>query len=471
MKKRLVCVLATAALLLGILTGCGGGPANGSDSGKMGVGSSKPDKGDHTNDDPVAVMNERVKAVNDAANFECIGLEETVEAGLLFYSLSSRSSGKEPHDYHPDKPLNYSVGYAMVKEHMEGIVSEDTYMPLLKNAVEGEVVSSDVIETDDLYIYYHTMRLPDDPKVVGPGCYGRCFILVKGTDILYRFSADEGWRKADYYERHLSYDPDLFYRSDDAEYIFTAEFWNAFAQTVKFVGNTDDDFENDKYFSTSISTAKNRTGYIPINSYDESRYIFLDIDEDENMVEVKVKIPYIEEWYAGEHMSESAICESFGEFLQNRGEEYGFLVIDDFGQGEPTMFFNNGLYKYTGGGGVTLIHDFADIEKNWYFTSIYTDADRTHLMFSGGAPHSEELKIVDLTTFEVTDEVYVIYDADADGIFEFSSAEVNGASVDEGTGWAARNEWYSLCNIALGDMVVEVELDLDAAWSEYENRK
>ncbi len=68
-------------------------------------------------------------------------------------------------------------------------------------------------------------------------------------------------------------------------------------------------------------------------------------------------------------------------------------------------------------------------------------------------------------------EVYVIYDADADGIFEFSSAEVNGASVDEGTGWAARNEWYSLCNIALGDMAVEVELDLDAAWSEYENRK
>ena len=88
MKKRFLCILVATALLLGILAGCGNGSTGASDSDKPGVGSTESDKGGHADDDPVAVMEARVKAVNDAINYTCVGLEETVESGLLFYSLA-----------------------------------------------------------------------------------------------------------------------------------------------------------------------------------------------------------------------------------------------------------------------------------------------------------------------------------------------------------------------------------------------
>lgn len=531
MKKRLLCVLVAAVLLIGVLASCGDSPSDSSNSDKPGVGSTEPeklDKGGQTNDDPVAVMEARVKAVNDAINYTCVGLEETVESGLLFYKFDYYLAGPDDdknRDYNPDKPLDYDMSFSMRKAHTEGIVSEDTYVALLKNEYKGrEVVASDVIETDDLYVYYHSYLsaysscLSDHMWWDSPT--GDCYILVKGTDIVYSFSVKESWTKPNYFECSFSYRPEppyvleLAYASDDAEYIFTDEFWQAFAQTVKFVGNADDDFKNSECLNVNVQTMGRRG---------------------------KVKIPYVEGWYVGGTWSREAIRKGFEAFLENRDEkvsfylsdgttktypatrdgdmvtvdfgdgqtwiyeddghgalrfswdiikenpEYGaleelppetgysnfhdgILVIDDFGQGEPTMFFNNGLYKYAGNDEATLIHDFSGIEENWYWTSIYTDADRTHLMFSGGPWRNEELKIVDLKTFEVTDEVYVIYDADDDGIWEFSYAEVNGVTVDESEGWAAADQWHSSCNITLCDMDINYEIDLNAAWKEYESR-
>lgn len=546
MKKRFLCVLAAAAVLLSVLAGCGGGPSGGSDPGKPGAESTqpdkpgKPDKGGQTDDgqgkqtdgDPAAVMEARVKAVNDAINYTCVGLEEMVETGLLFYGLTYGRSGDEPHDYKPDKPLDYYAWYEMYIGHTEGIVSKDTYIPLLKNErYTGEVVASDVIETDDLYVYYS----PNDRS--GSAKYRPwCYLLVKGTDIVYLFTVGEQWFIADYYENgyyHIENSNsasalpqdamDLSYTGDDAEYLFTEEFWKAFARTAKFVGNPDDDFKKGECINTTVSSIGRINGY------------------DENKNEIRVKVPYIEEWYAGGHYGRDAIRRGFEAFLKNRDEEVSFylsdgttktypatrdgdmvtvdfgdgqtwiyeddghgalrfswdiikenpeygaleelppetgysnfhdgiLVIDDFGQGEPTMFFNNGLYKYAGNDEATLIHDFSGIEESWYWTSIYTDANRTHLMFSGGPWRNEELKIVDLKTFEVTDEVYVIYDADDDGIWEFSYAEVNGVTVDESAGWAAADQWHSNCNITLCDMDINYEIDLNAAWKEYESR-
>lgn len=294
MKKRLLCVLVAAALLLGVLAGCGDRsendvPSDSPNSGTPGVESTEPDNSGHTDSDPLAVMQERVKAVNDAVNYECVGLEETVEAGLLFYGLTKLSSSSDgPYDYNPDKPLDYDVIYEIHKAHTEGIVSEDTYAALLKewnsNYGIGEFSAADVIETDDLYVYY----------VCTEG-FSRCFILVKGTDILYRFTVEETWYKADYYGVGRYEGPGLRYTDDDAEYIFTAEFWKAFAQTAKFAGKADEDFKNSECVNLSIGSYRGREGYIPISSYDESRYDILDVDDDE--MEVRVKIPYIEGWY------------------------------------------------------------------------------------------------------------------------------------------------------------------------------
>lgn len=535
MKKRLLCVLVAAVLLIGVLAGCGDSPSDSPNSDKPGVGSTEPeklDKGDQTDDDPMEIMEARVKAVNDAINYKCVGLEETVEAGLLFYKFDYYLAGPDDdknRDYNPDKPLDYDMSFSMRKAHTEGIVSEDTYVALLKNEYKGrEVVASDVIETDDLYVYYHSYLsaysscLSDHMWWDSPT--GDCYILVKGTDIVYSFSVKESWTKPNYFECSFSYRPEppyvleLAYASDDAEYIFTDEFWQAFAQTVKFVGNADDDFKNSECLNVNVQTMGRRG---------------------------KVKIPYVEGWYVGGTWSREAIRKGFESFvknfLENRerevevvfylddgtekrypaiksggevtidlgngqvwryNDEGGYLalldepdyvtgerlpngakgyliyknditsplVIDDFGQGEPTMFFNNGLYKYAGNDEATLIHDFSGIEENWYWTSIYTDADRTHLMFSGGPLHSEELKIVDLKTFEVTDEVYVLYDADSNGMWEFWEAEVNGVTVDESTAWAAADQWRSICNIALCDTDINYETDLNAAWKEYESR-
>lgn len=451
MKKRLLCVLVAATLLFGVLSGCGGGPSGSS------KGSAKTDKGGNTGD-PVAIMEARAKAVNDAINWELIGVEETVEAGLLFYSLTSltkfNSSSREPHDYNPDKPLDYSVWYKMVKEHTKGIVSEDTYIPLLKDAVSAEVVSSDVIETDDLYVYYSPNERSESVRY-RPWCY----ILVKGTDIVYLFTVTERWDKANYYEYEIASDlGELKYTGDDAEYIFTAEFWKAFAQTAKFVGDADEDFKNDVHIEISITTIDHRDG----------------IDEDGN--EIRVEIPYIEEWYADieelhtEPLDPDSIYDGFEEFLENCDEEYGFLVIDDFGQGNPTMFFNNGLYKCAGGGEVTLIHDFSDICDGWKY--ILMDTDRTCLLFwlsNEEHPDSEEIKIVNLKTFEVEVEIYVKYNRNEDDSLEFSSGTINGAPADEETISAAINN----CNIDTFLLSRDGgnDLDLDAAWTEYENRE
>ena len=466
MRKRLLCVLVAAVLLLGTLVGCGGGPSGSSQPDKPEVGSTKPDKGGNM-DDPVAVMNERVKAVNDAVNYECVGLEETVEKGLLFYRLIG-SSSDGPHDYNPDKPLDYSVGYEMYIGHAEGIVNKDTFVALLKNErYTGEVAASDVIETDDLYVYF------DPDTTHGSASYRHwCYILVKNTDIVYLFTVGEGWNKADYYDYDRASDlQKLSYTEDDAEYIFTAEFWRAFAQTAKFVGNADEDFEKGKCIDCTIRSSYGREGYIPISSYDESRYDILDVDEDE--MEVRVKIPYIEEWYAEPIKPDApaddpddpdAIYDGFEEFLENRDEEYGFLVIDDFGQGKPTMFFNNGLYKYAGCGEVTLIHDFSDISDGWEF--ICTDADKTRLLFAIEHPDNAEFKIVDLKSFEI--EIYVKYDRNEDDSLEFSSGTINGVPADEETVTVLVAD--SNCDIFLLGRDGDNELDLDAAWREYESR-
>jgi len=460
MKKRLLCVLLAAVLLLGALTGCGGsagssGSSGVSNSGKPGVGSSENDKGGHMDNDPVAVMQERVNAVNSAINYTCVGIEETVEAGLLFYNLTRASPAPdETRDYKPDKPLDYYAAYRMVKDHTEGIVSEDTYVPLLKKAVDAEVVSSDVIETDDLYVYYYPNNIPSRyngayfNNFAGPaGCFGCCFVLVKNTDILYCFTVMETWYKADYYE--VGNYSDLRYTDADAEYIFTAEFWKAFAQTAKFVGNADEDFKSDEYIDQYIKTMGR------INRYGEN--------------EIKVKIPYIEEWYAGGSYGRDAIRDGFKKFVEAHGD-YGFLVIDDFGQGEPTMFYDDVLYKYTGGGEVTPIHDFADtfagLSEDWWML-MSTDADRTHLLFSAGAPYGDEIRVVDLKTFEVTDEVWDVYDTDTN---EFTQGSVNGVDVDGETAEAKCREWFSVCNIhLLGRSIIE-PINFDAAWSEYINR-
>lgn len=315
-----------------------------------------------------------------------------------------------------------------------------------------------MIETDDLYVWPYG----------SPG-YSLCYILVKGTDIMYCFTMSETWYKADYYEGYYENEK-LRYTDDDAEYIFTDEFWKAFAQTVKFVGNADEDFKSGECINCTIASYHGRKGYIPISSYDESRYIILDMDIDDDEVKVSVKIPYVEEWYAGGSYDRDTICEGFEAFLQNNGGEFGFLVIDDFGQGEPTMFYNSALYKYAGGDEVTLIHDFADtfagLSEDWWM-SMSTDPDRTHLLFASGAPDGDEIRVVDLKTFEITDEVWVAYDMDTD---EFTQGTVNGVDVGGETAWTKCNEWHSTCNVwLLGRGNVE-EIDFGAAWSEYNNR-
>lgn len=506
MKKRLLCVLVAAVLLIGVLAGCGDSPSDSPNSDKPGVGSTEPeklDKGGQTNDDPVAVMEARVKAVNDAVNYTCIGLEETVESGLLFYKFDYYLAGPDDdknRDYNPDKPLDYNVQYRMIKKHTEGIVSEDTYVALLKKEAHPEVVSSDVMETEELYVYYSVnMFNPGENK-------SECFILAKGTDVLYHFvEVTETWYKADYDEDGL-YEK---YTGDDVEYLCTPEFWEAFAQTAKFVGNADDDFKNSECLNVTVQTMGCRG---------------------------KVKIPYIEEWYAGGHYSRDAIRRGFEAFLENRDEkvsfylsdgttktypatrdgdmvtvdfgdgqtwiyeddghgalrfswdiikenpEYGaleelppetgysnfhdgILVIDDFGQGEPTMFFNNGLYRYAGGGEVTLIHDFSD---EWM--SMSTDPARTQLLFGGGDPFGDDIRIVDLKTFEVTDRAGISYDLDGDGNLIFLRGVVNGAPADEETALAACNKWRSICSIHLIGRGAVGDLDLNAAWREYDSR-
>lgn len=52
MRKRLLCVLVAAALLLGVLAGCGGGPSSSLDTSSQGVGSAEPAKPDHSDDTP-----------------------------------------------------------------------------------------------------------------------------------------------------------------------------------------------------------------------------------------------------------------------------------------------------------------------------------------------------------------------------------------------------------------------------------
>ena len=509
MKKRLLCVLVAAVLLIGVLAGCGDSPSDSSNSDKPGVGSTEPeklDKGDQTDDDPMEIMEARVKAVNDAINYKCIGLEETVEAGLLFYKFDYYLVGPDDdknRDYNPDKPLDYNVQYRMIKKHTEGIVSEDTYVALLKKEAHPEVVSSDVIETGELYVYYSVnMFNPGENK-------SECFILAKGTDVLYHFvEVTETWYKADY-DEDGRYEK---YTGDDVEYLCTPEFWKAFAQTAKFVGNADDDFKNSECLNVTVQTMGCRG---------------------------KVKIPYIEEWYAGGHYSRDAIRRGFEAFLENRDEkvsfylsdgttktypatrdgdmvtvdfgdgqtwiyeddghgalrfswdiikenpEYGaleelppetgysnfhdgLLVIDDFGQGGPTMFFNNGLYRYAGNGEVVLIHDFSkDIDEYWRAMTI--NAGRTHLMFSGW-PHYERLTVIDLKTFAVTDDILITYAADADGIFELYEAKVNGVSVDETAAWDAYYKRYSEGDIELIDRMYGEEVDFNSAWRAYDSR-
>ena len=538
MRKRLLCVLVAAVLLLGVLAGCGGGPAGGTSPGLSGSGSTqpgqpdqsgKPDSSAPAEDDPVAVMNARVEAVNDALNYKCIGLEEKVEAGLLFYDLYDLASvpphlnpdyGK-PHDYNPDKPLDYRVGYEMRKARTEGIANEDTYAALLRDLCQNKILpgtfsAEDVIETDDLYIYCSS-------QTYGPEAYCPwCCILVKDTHIVYWFTVEESWYKADYYE--YGYYPkgypapqgyvDLSYTEDDAEYIFTDEFWKAFAQTVKFVGDADDDTNTKRYDRIVRST--------------DSRGA--------------VKVPYIEAWYAGGTMNREAIRDGFEDFVKNflenrdvevvfylddgtekrypvtrdefgyeitinlgNGQEWiyadkgdGFLflmkepdhvvgeylpeegrliyksdftsplVIDDFGQGEPTMFFNNALYRYAGAGEVVLIHDFSkDIDEYWRAMTI--NAGRTHLMFSGW-PHYERLTVIDLKTFAVTDDILITYAADADGIFELYEAKVNGVSVDETAAWDAYYKRYSEGDIELIDRMYGEEVDFNSAWRAYDSR-
>lgn len=465
MKKRLLCVLVAAILLIGVLAGCGDSPSDSSNSDKPGVGSTEPeklDKGDQTDDDPMEIMEARAKVVNDAVNYTCVALEETVKEGLLFYSLThAKPVPDEPHDYKPDKPLDYYAWYEMYIGHAEGIVSKDTYIPLLKNEryTRGEVAASDVIETDDLYVYYSPYERSESA-----GYRPWCYVLVKDTDIVYLFEVGEQWFKADYYENgyyHIENSDsasalpqdavDLSYTGDDTEYLFTEEFWKAFARTAKFIGNPDNDFKKGECINTTVSSIGSR-----INGYDE------------NKNEIRVKIPYIEEWYAGGRYGRDAIREGFKAFLENCDEEYGFLVIDDFGQGEPTMFFNNGLYKYAGGGEVTLIHDFSDIDDEWM--GMNTDADRTCLLLSAGYYIGDGLKVVDLKTFEITDRVSADYDLDADGYPVFLGGTINGVSVDEETAQNACENWYSTCNIhLLGRGAVE-ELDFNAAWKEYECR-
>lgn len=528
MKNRLLCVLIVAALLLGVLAGCGSSSSGGSNPDNPGVGSTesdKPDMGGYTNDDPVAVMSERVKAVNDAVNWEYIGVEEKVEAGLLFYSLTANSSpdSSEPHDYNPDKPLDYYAWYRMIKLHTEGIVSEDTYAALLKDARPWNIPiaafsEENVIETDDLYVYCE----PGAQR--GNYSRSRCFILIKDTDILYCFNVEELWYMADYYGNGHYYFPNsgtgqpeqnalnLSYTGDDVEYIFTPEFWKAFAQTAKFVGNADDDFKDDELINDTISTIGARGK--------------------------GVKVPYIEEWYAGGSYDPETIRKGFEDFLENHEVEvvfdlddgtvksypattdgdlvtidlgngqvwiyagggdgglkiweepknvtgerlpdvgyiryqddqdrYGFLVIDDFGQGEPTMFFNNGLYKYAGGGEVVLIHDFSDIDDGWMSMSI--DPGRKYLLSSGEPMYGENLRIVDLKTFEVTDEVNIYLKQGDDHITEFASGDVNGVSVDEETAWETSGHWIETCNIGLLGRGAVEEIDFDAAWRGYESR-
>ena len=173
-------------------------------------------------------------------------------------------------------------------------------------------------------------------------------------------------------------------------------------------------------------------------------------------------------------MSWDAIRAGFRAFLEsfngNYGflEGYGFLVIDDFGQGEPTMFLNNALYKYIGNGEVILIHDFSDIDDYWM--SMSTDADRTYLRFSTGDPFGRDFKIVDLKTFEITVEVQAVYDMDSDGNLIFMGGAINGVSVDEETALATCADWDSIITIhLLGKGGIDY-VDLDNAWSEYYRR-
>lgn len=225
MKRKLTTMLLAVVIVLGLLSlsACDGA-----------------ENGGHTDRDPVAVMNKRVKAVNDALDWECIGIEAKIEAGLLFYGLYSPALG-ETRDHNSDKPLDYSVGYWMFKRHTKGIVSEDTYVPLLRaewsSLEEGarlsEFSAEDVIETDNLYVWYGGNSTEN-------GNLGECLILVKGTDILYFFLTIEGWSG------------DGYHTGDDVEYIFTTEFWKAFAQTAKFAGKADDDFNDNEYIYCEI---------------------------------------------------------------------------------------------------------------------------------------------------------------------------------------------------------------------------
>ena len=514
MKKRLLCVLVIAVLLLGVLTGCGGGPSGSSNSDKPEVGSARPDKSGNT-DDPMAIMEARVKAVNDAINYECVGLEETVKDGLLFYGLihALRVPG-ESHDYKPDKPLDYHAGYQMFIAHTEGTVNEDTYVALLKaERYTGNVDPSDVIETDDLYVYYSPQA--DETRDYRPWCY----ILVKDTDIVYLFIVSEDWHKADYYEYGF-YPESLSYTEEDAEYIFTDEFWKAFAQTAKFVGNTDDDFKRGECINESIHSIWTRGE--------------------------EVKIPYIEEWYAGGHYDQGAIREGFESFLRDlfakrkteavfvfedgtekrypatkdednyktvvddvftidlgngqvwayaEADKYLYLmeepkdvtgerlpqegvlvyediytspmVIDDFGRGEPTMFFNNGLYRYAGAGEVALLHDFSE-DMDQFWKEMLTDAGRTHLMFSSRSMDGVDITVIDLKTFEIVDSISLFFEVDENGIRASTEAWVNGVSVDEAAAWDVADPWYSACDIELA--TYEDGTSFGNAWSEYVNR-
>lgn len=477
-------------------------------------------------------MNARVKAVNDVLNYECIGLEETVEAGLLFYRLTN-GSFEGTAEYDPDKPLDYNVYYKMESWHMKkGIADDDTYSALLKDVWEDRARPTDtfspedIIKTDTLYIYPASSAAQP----------GYCYILAKDTDVVYRFTVSEAWRKADYYEygdypvyeggfvsAGANVQPpasgyeekrvDLSYTEDDAEYIFTDEFWKAFAQTAKFAGKTGKDYKGVHIEANFGSFGRGS----------------------------EIKIPYVEAWYAGGTMSLTAIRDGFERFVKNflesrdaeavfylddgtemrypakrsgyavtidlgngqvwqyeyerdnmclfsSGEpdpatgEYppkeciliykddipSFLVIDDFGQGEPAMFFNSALYRYVGAGEVAMIHDFSkDIDEYWRAMTI--DAGRTHLMFSGW-PHYERLTVIDLKTFGVMDDISITYGADDTGFFEFYDAEVNGVSVDETAAWDAYYKWYSEGDIELIDRMYGEDVDFNSAWRAYQSR-
>ena len=132
------------------------------------------------------------------------------------------------------------------------------------------------------------------------------------------------------------------------------------------------------------------------------------------------------------------------------------------------MFFNNGLYKYAGGGEVVLIHDFSDIDDGWMSMSI--DPGRKYLLSSGEPMYGENLRIVDLKTFEVTDEVNIYLKQGDDHITEFASGDVNGVSVDEETAWETSGHWIETCNIGLLGRGAVEEIDFDAAWRGYESR-